>query len=499
MENRISAQNDGLWNKLKAYEIDDPSSALRFSERAARDNGWSLGYSRRVIEEYKKFLFLAKRAGHIVCPSDAVDQIWHMHLTYTRSYWEELCGEVLESPLHHGPTKGGKEEKERYFNLYKKTLASYEHWFGEKPPTDIWPSVEQRFGRDLNFVRVNTQQHWIVPKFSRGQVVAGTAGAGLMIPLAQLAANPLDWRGPQFLALFFSLLVLSIVAAIFAQRWLLRSDEPFDFREDSQDDFGPIDAAYLEGGEHRALSCAMVDLAQADAITLDGSNVSKGPDPQNYKPKHRVSTLMLDSVNRALGQRSWTVLARDANPGLLATQQDLEAKGLLASSFQRTAAGAFTLSLVGAVLILGAAKIWVGIERNRPVGILVVGEILAGVALLVLLSTIPKLTQKGKRLLAKLKERMKSTSSNPNAIKEINATDTAGGDTLLWSTALLGTGALAMTDFAEYDGYLRNHTAPVSSNTSNSGGCGAACGGDGGGGGGGGCGGGCGGCGGCGG
>jgi hypothetical protein len=36
---------------------------------------------------------------HIVTPSEQVDQVWHLHLTYTRSYWDEFCPNVLGQPF----------------------------------------------------------------------------------------------------------------------------------------------------------------------------------------------------------------------------------------------------------------------------------------------------------------------------------------------------------------------------------------------------------------
>ena len=87
-----------------------------------------------------------------------------MHLTYTRSYWDEFCKEVLGTPLHHEPTRGGQTETQKYWQLYQQTLDNYERLFNEQPPADIWPAPEQRFGRDVHFVRVDTQQHWLIPK-----------------------------------------------------------------------------------------------------------------------------------------------------------------------------------------------------------------------------------------------------------------------------------------------------------------------------------------------
>ena len=96
-----------LWQRIAAFEFDPVDAALPFSRRLARDNGWSDAFAQRAVEEYRRFVFLAMVAGHPVTPSDEVDQVWHLHLCYTRSYWEDLCGEVLPRPLHHGPTRGG--------------------------------------------------------------------------------------------------------------------------------------------------------------------------------------------------------------------------------------------------------------------------------------------------------------------------------------------------------------------------------------------------------
>ncbi|MCA9160733.1 MAG: hypothetical protein KDA51_00850 [Planctomycetales bacterium] len=88
-----------LWSQLELFQLDVPTHGLVFSERLARENAWSPSYTRRAIAEYKRFLYLAMTSSHVVCPSDAVDQVWHMHLTYTRSYWNDLCGELLGRPL----------------------------------------------------------------------------------------------------------------------------------------------------------------------------------------------------------------------------------------------------------------------------------------------------------------------------------------------------------------------------------------------------------------
>jgi hypothetical protein len=157
-------QPDALWDRIKGFALDDPGSPQPFSQRLARENGWSRHFACRVIEEYKRFCYLAMTAGHSVSPSEDVDQAWHLHLLYTESYWTDFCGEVLGRPLHHGPTRGGADEGAKFHDWYEKTLASYRRVFGAAPPADIWPASQERFADVQAFRRVNTADYWLVPK-----------------------------------------------------------------------------------------------------------------------------------------------------------------------------------------------------------------------------------------------------------------------------------------------------------------------------------------------
>ncbi|MEM8717718.1 MAG: DUF2207 domain-containing protein [Cyanobacteria bacterium P01_G01_bin.39] len=153
-----------LLKRIEEFSLDKPDVNLTFSQRLARENNWSIDYTHKVIKEYKKFIFLAVVAGHVVTPSEQIDQVWHLHLTYTRSYWDEFCLKVLQQTLHHRPTEGGQSENVKYDDLYRQTLNSYQKFFANSAPQDIWSSPHIRFGKDLDFKRINTQENWIIPK-----------------------------------------------------------------------------------------------------------------------------------------------------------------------------------------------------------------------------------------------------------------------------------------------------------------------------------------------
>jgi hypothetical protein len=156
--------NYKMWDKLNEFSLDIPEVAFSFSDRLARENGWTKEYANRVITEYKKFVFLSAVSNKSLTPSDEVDQAWHMHMIYSRSYWNEMCKDILGGfMLHHGPTKGGKLEAERFHDQYQHTLNLYTEVFNETPPSDIWPSVEKRFS-PMDYKRIDVTQNIILNK-----------------------------------------------------------------------------------------------------------------------------------------------------------------------------------------------------------------------------------------------------------------------------------------------------------------------------------------------
>lgn len=146
LEPTLPPEEKRLLTALAAFRIDDVETpAWSFAQRLAREQAWSARYAHRVIVEYKRFLALTALAGHVVCPSEQVDEAWHLHLLYTRSYWKRLCKEVLGRELHHSPSQGGAAEDDKHWRMYEQTLESYRRIFGEPPPLEIWPAPAQRF------------------------------------------------------------------------------------------------------------------------------------------------------------------------------------------------------------------------------------------------------------------------------------------------------------------------------------------------------------------
>ena len=112
-----------------------------FLNRLAKENGWPLTFAQQVVEEYAKFLFIAKVAGHDVSPSPIIDKAWHLHLLNTENYWYEFCPNIIQMALHHTPHTGKKEDDAKFAGWMQSTLNSYRRFFGA--PSPIWTAPDR--------------------------------------------------------------------------------------------------------------------------------------------------------------------------------------------------------------------------------------------------------------------------------------------------------------------------------------------------------------------
>ncbi len=148
-----------------AFDGEDP---LSFTRRLARDHRWALPFAKGAVREYGRFCFLA--VAHIgpMTPSEEVDEVWHLHLTYSRDYWSVWCRDVLRAELHHDPTKGGPAEQSRFRDQYARTLAAYDTFFGP-PPATFWPATHRRFAGRPRFRVLDTHRSMTLPRPTRRQ------------------------------------------------------------------------------------------------------------------------------------------------------------------------------------------------------------------------------------------------------------------------------------------------------------------------------------------
>ncbi|MEO7766255.1 MAG: hypothetical protein ABIS01_02475, partial [Ferruginibacter sp.] len=130
-----------LWDNIRSFSFDDPASGFPFSKKLQQDNNWTSDFTTSAIEEYRKFIYLCCILPNGASPSETIDKVWHLHLTYTTNYWTDLCKKTLHKDIHHYPTKGGPEEHTKHTNWYRQTLEKYAEVFGTEPPVVIWPGT----------------------------------------------------------------------------------------------------------------------------------------------------------------------------------------------------------------------------------------------------------------------------------------------------------------------------------------------------------------------
>ncbi len=156
METTMQLKDESLWNRLQGFSLDASDADFPFSKKLAKEENWTLDFTKKAIEEYKKFIYLCCILPHGASPSKTVDKVWHMHLIYTRNYWEEFCPEILRRKLHHHPSKGGQHEKDRHQDWFLDTLSQYKTIFQKEAPADIWLEKTEKKTRKnrLNKLRI---------------------------------------------------------------------------------------------------------------------------------------------------------------------------------------------------------------------------------------------------------------------------------------------------------------------------------------------------------
>ncbi len=141
----MARSNPELWRRLAEFEVGPGGAVFSFVKRLARENRWSSEFAQRVLDEYRRFLYLGVVVGQRLMPAEAVDQAWRLHVSYPASYAQALCLGVLGRRLRYEAPDGIGEPAARKAS-YRTTLAAYEREFGRPPPAEIWPAVATRFG-----------------------------------------------------------------------------------------------------------------------------------------------------------------------------------------------------------------------------------------------------------------------------------------------------------------------------------------------------------------
>ena len=427
--------NDPLWESLAGFRIGGesatweqpgPRGGLSFSMRLARENRWSLDHARTCIDEYRRFLYLAARSGHSVTPSDAVDQVWHQHLVYTENYWNELCGDVLPSPLHHGPTQGGSRQRVHFQDQYDQTLQSYERFFGN-PPELIWPSTDERFAQSIAAVRVDRRKAWIIPKPNlplaiRGRSPYSTAALATM-PVATFFPFNLD--GTTFLAVYGLIVVL---ATTFCFVWYQLGNGLLNSNESRIGSSCRMDwclLALLADGNKRLLQVALMELVRREVLRCDGNafelvnDATYQPCPSDDELTKSLFQAITQTLRAAGKPLSFHRLRVATNSVATRGELQLQASGYLRQSDQSIFYRGTVMSVATVVLAIGGIRCYQGLVSDRPIGLLIF-EMLVAIGLFVMVFRLDgRLTRKGAQVLEQSNKQYPSSHLGSMSIERV--------------------------------------------------------------------------------
>ena len=155
---QLSADYCRLYQAIQNVNLDKGGHLGHFNSQLAQENTWSGTYAAAVIVEYRRFLLLSCLDEQPIRASDAVNQAWFLHMRFSHSYWDDLCGKVLRRPLYHEPlTAADKNQQLR--TQYQRALERYKEVFEVDPPEDIWPNIGEflELEQTATFQRVDTR------------------------------------------------------------------------------------------------------------------------------------------------------------------------------------------------------------------------------------------------------------------------------------------------------------------------------------------------------
>ncbi len=427
MDSTFSEQH-ALWQRLLAHPFQSDDT-LDFTARLMRDQAWTRDFALRAIDEYRRFCFLCVLSDDPITPSEAVDEVWHLHLLYTWDYWKVYCPTVLRRPLHHGPTRGGRAEQARFHEQYANTLALYERHFGS-PPTDLWPDARKRFASAARWRRVDTRRTFVIARPSRRAIVTSTlVAAGFVLAAGAQAEsiNPLNWTAGPFLTLYGWLSVLALIVG-FTLRHKMRDQGAADTHHLSTPEL-----AYLVAGADRCTDAVVAQMLVDKKLEFDVTSSSlKGTHSTVEQEPERSIVRCVASDGKP------DALLRRMAPRLTNIEQRLTQRRLLLDASADWRARALPVLPIVAVVLFGIAKMVIGTARDKPIGFLVIISIVLGVIALVMLFKRPRQTLEGSAAVAKAKLANARLVGAPRAHE------------LALAVAIAGTAVMSTTAFADY-------------------------------------------------
>ena len=356
-----------LWQRIAAFPLNHPNSAHPFLKKLMTEQTWSENKALRTIAEYKKFIYLAIVEPNGASPSKAVDEVWHLHITYTEGY-AQFCETTAGRFLHHHPSKGGEAEYLRHKTWASDTLENYEKHFGYAPPSDIW-DIPWRF----QFESQKPIEFDSVAFFEPSSEVL--AGGGFVLGVLCLSINPYI-LGSNFLIFYVLMAIIGLAMATVYESEKLKTAMP-SIESDFPTDLNHLQVATFLHDASYAVKLLLVDLMESEVLK------KTTPVYVQHFELHRLSANT--ETERLYQNPLYTTLACVEKPILdAAFLQDITQP--IASTLNRqlynlkklTATTFYLKWAVRILVFIGAIRLFQGLFVHHSVGFLVFILILIG-------------------------------------------------------------------------------------------------------------------------
>ena len=134
-----------LWHRLEGYSFHERPLTVSLVDRLALETGHSLDVCYTLVEEYRRFMYLAGSSSDNLSPSPIVDMVWRMHTEDEEAYFEDFCprilGRTIYRPEGDGPPQSLQDDPD-----YLRTLEYYAQEFG-RPQVQYWPDPDYALER----------------------------------------------------------------------------------------------------------------------------------------------------------------------------------------------------------------------------------------------------------------------------------------------------------------------------------------------------------------
>ncbi|MFW9928918.1 MAG: glycine-rich domain-containing protein [Candidatus Thorarchaeota archaeon] len=125
-------EKDHILEQARYLIYNQDMSAIIY--RLTHVNGWSSDEAIEATNQYRNYLYLAKKYkdSYTLPPSKDIDDVWHAHILHTKDYIK-FCNEVFGEYLHHTPGTGEVQDKNnnKFPNLFEQTQELYKREFGD--------------------------------------------------------------------------------------------------------------------------------------------------------------------------------------------------------------------------------------------------------------------------------------------------------------------------------------------------------------------------------